>query len=175
VTFGTGHVPGCGAGSNQIEHREEQAVKARTVVVGYDGSADARRALDAAMEHVAEDGIIHVVTAFDEPTRAELQRVIARLPEEFRDAGSLEVTPRGYLHDAEMTLERHGIRHEGHFVDERPAAAILDLADAVGADLIVIGTRGLGRVERFLRGSVSSRVAAHARTSLMMIHHDEAA
>ena len=155
--------------------REEQAVRARTVVVGYDGSADARRALDAAMDHIADGGVVHVVTAFDEPTHTELQRLIARLPEEFRDAGSLEATPRGYLRDAERALEQRGIAHEAHFVDDRPAAAaILDVADEVDADLIVIGTRGLSRFDRFLRGSVSARIANHARTSLMMIHHEEA-
>jgi nucleotide-binding universal stress UspA family protein len=148
-------------------------MKAHTVVIGYDGSADARRALDAAMEHVADDGIVHVVTAFDPPSRSEINRVMAVLPPEFRNSASLEETPRGYLHDAELRLEHAGIRHEGHFVDGHPAAAILDVADAVRADLIVIGTRGLGRIDRFLRGSVSARIANHARTSLMMIHHEE--
>lgn len=152
-------------------------MKAHTVVVGYDGSMDARRALDAAMDQIADDGIVHVVTAFDQPSRNEIARVIERLPEEFRTNYSVDATPRGYLRDAEIALEGRGVRHEGHFVDDHAASAILDIADDVGADLIVIGTRGLGRVERFLRGSVSARVANHARTSLMMVHHeaDEAA
>jgi nucleotide-binding universal stress UspA family protein len=148
-------------------------VKAQTVVVGYDGSNDARRALDAAISHVEDGGIVHVVTAFDQPTRAELTRIIERLPDEYRNTWSSEEGPRGYLRDAEAALERAGLRHEGHFVDDHPAAAILDVADQVDADLIVIGTRGLGRVERFLRGSVSARIANHARTSLMMIHSEE--
>ena len=147
-------------------------MRARTVVVGYDGSADARRALEAAIEYVADGGMVHVVTAFDRPSRTEFDRLVRALPEEFRDTGSLDATPRGYLRDAEMMLERRGIRHQGHFVEDSPAGAILDVADEVRADLIVIGTRGLGRVERFLRGSVSARVANHARTSLMMIHDE---
>ena len=150
-------------------------MRAQTLVVGYDGSADARRALDAAMEHVADDGTVPVVTAFDPPSRAELNRVIASLPAEFQNVASLEETPRGYLRDAELSLERAGLRHVGHFVEGHPAAAILDVAEEVGADLIVIGTRGLGRVDRFLRGSVSARIANQARTSLMMIHHEETA
>jgi nucleotide-binding universal stress UspA family protein len=150
-------------------------MRAQTVVVGYDGSPDARRALDAAMDHIADDGVVHVVTAFDPPTRAQLNRILATLPVEFQNSASLEETPRGYLRDAEARLGHAGVRHEGHFVDGHPAAAILDVSDEVGADLIVIGTRGLGRVDRFLRGSVSARIANHARTSLMMIHHDETA
>lgn len=150
-------------------------MKAHTIVVGYDGSDDARRALEAAAEHIADDGVVHVVTAFDEPSRSEMAKIVGRLPEEFRNAGSIDATSRGYLRDAEIMLENRGVKYHGHFVDDRAASAILDIADEVGADLIVIGTRGLGRVERFLRGSVSARVANHARTSLMMIHSDEAA
>ena len=148
-------------------------MRAQTIVVGYDGSADARQALGAAAEHVAEGGVVHVVTAFDEPARHEISKMIERLPDEIQNAGSIDVTPRGYLRDAEIMLENRGIKHQGHFVEDRAASAILDVADQVGADLIVIGTRGLGRVERFLRGSVSARIANHARTSLMMIHSEE--
>lgn len=147
-------------------------MKAHTVVVGYDGSSDARAALDAAMDFVAGDGVVHVVTALDPPTRQEITRVIERLPAEFRNTFSVDATPRGYLRTAELALEARGVQHRGHFVEDHPASAILDVADEVSADLIVIGTRGLGRVERFLRGSVSARVANHARTSLMMIHSD---
>ncbi len=147
-------------------------MKAHTIVVGYDGSDDARRALEVAMEHVADDGIVHVVTAFEHHQREQLARAARRLPEEFRDL-DVDATPRGYLAIAERTLENHGVRHVGHFVDDHPAAAILDLAEQVDADLIVLGTRGLGRIERFVHGSVSSRVADHARTSLMLVHHDE--
>lgn len=148
-------------------------MRAHTIVVGYDGSSDARRALDTAMDHVADDGIVHVVTAFDPPSRHEVARMLDTLPLEFRDSFNVEASPRGYLQDAVRLLEMRGLRHEAHFVDDHAAPAILDVADEVDADLIVIGTRGLGRVERFLRGSVSARVANHARTSLMMVHHDE--
>jgi len=148
-------------------------VRAHTVVVGYDGSSDARRALDAACDHIADDGIVHVVTAFDQPSRHEVARMVSALPEEFRNTYTVDVAPRGYLNDAERLLEMRGVSHEAHFVDDHAASAILDVADQVHADLIVIGTRGLGRVERFLRGSVSARIANHARTSLMMVHHEE--
>lgn len=147
-------------------------MKAHSIVVGYDGSADARRALDAAIDHAADDGVVHVVTAFDRPTRDAIVRLVASLPAEFRNV-DVDETPRGYLRAAEHLLESHGIRHVGHFVDDHPAAAILDVADEVEADLIVVGTRGLGRIERFTRGSVSARIANHARTSLMMVHCDD--
>jgi len=60
-------------------------MKVKTIVVGIDGSADARDALDTAIDLVADDGVIHVVAAFHSPTSAEINRVLAALPREFKD------------------------------------------------------------------------------------------
>jgi len=148
-------------------------VKARSIVVGYDGSVDARRALDLACDHVAEDGVVHVVTAYHEPSPGEHARIVADLPAEFRDTYFPSAAPQGYLADAERVLHQRRVAHAGHLVDGHPAAAILDVAAAHEADLIVLGCRGLGRIERFLHGSVSARVASHATTSLMIVRHED--
>jgi nucleotide-binding universal stress UspA family protein len=58
---------------------------------------------------------------------------------------------------------------EGHVVPDDPAVAILDVAQREGADLVVVGSRGLGGMKRFLRGSVSARVAAHAPMSVLIV------
>lgn len=150
-------------------------MKARNIVVGYDGSRDARWALEEAAEHVGDGGVVHVVTVHH-PRSDEHHPVDARdLPEEFRYAIDPEEISRGHLRDAEQLLEERGIAHVGHLPWGHPAAEILDVADEVDADLIVLGSRGLGAVERFLRGSVSTRVANHARTSTLIIHREDAA
>ena len=43
----------------------------------------------------------------------------------------------------------------------------------VDAELVIVGSRGMGRVSGLLRGSVSSHVAAHAPHSFMVIHEDD--
>lgn len=50
-----------------------------------------------------------------------------------------------------------------------PADAIVEYAEKNGIDLIVIGNKGAGAVERFLIGSVSSKVVSHAPCSVMVI------
>ena len=70
-------------------------------------------------------------------------------------------------------LDERGVNHKGHFVDEDPASAILDVADKVDADLIVVGSRGLGRASRLVRGSVSSKIANHAQRSFLVVHPPE--
>jgi nucleotide-binding universal stress UspA family protein len=43
-----------------------------------------------------------------------------------------------------------------------PAAALLDLAERDSSSLVVVGSRGLGRLERMALGSVSDAIARHA-------------
>jgi nucleotide-binding universal stress UspA family protein len=50
-----------------------------------------------------------------------------------------------------------------------PAAIIVDVAESEAVDLIVIGSRGLRGVGRFLVGSVSDRVVHHAPCSVMVV------
>ena len=56
-------------------------------------------------------------------------------------------------------------------VEESPSAAdaIVNYAEKNGIDLIVIGNKGAGDVERFLIGSVSSKVVTHAPCSVMVV------
>jgi nucleotide-binding universal stress UspA family protein len=51
---------------------------------------------------------------------------------------------------------------------QRPAEAILEQAEADGSDLIVLGSRGQGTMERLLIGSVSEKVARYARCSVLV-------
>jgi nucleotide-binding universal stress UspA family protein len=56
----------------------------------------------------------------------------------------------------------------------QPQETVLEEADRWGADLIVLGSRGLGGFKRFLLGSVSTAVATHAHCSVEIARADEA-
>jgi nucleotide-binding universal stress UspA family protein len=51
-----------------------------------------------------------------------------------------------------------------------PAETIVEVAEQVGADLIVVGTREPGFLERLLGGSVSQGVARRARCDVLIVH-----
>ncbi|MFT4866023.1 MAG: nucleotide-binding universal stress UspA family protein, partial [Ilumatobacter sp.] len=53
-----------------------------------------------------------------------------------------------------------------------PADEILGVAELVNADLIVVGARGLGAIERFIRGSVSTRIAHHSPCDVLIVEHN---
>ena len=73
-----------------------------------------------------------------------------------------EATLGPVLVEASSSLMRPGRRVERRLVQGRPATSIVDEATAWDADLIVVGSRGLGRVSTMVLGSVSAEVVDHA-------------
>lgn len=143
------------------------------IVVGTDGSEGAQEALDVAGELAAGLGIpeVHVVTASHPLSSVELQQVRSQLPDEFKLLVDSHVPASGRLEDADAVLAHHGVGMIRHDIGDSPASAILDVAEDVDADLIIVGARGLGAVGRFLRGSVSDKVAHHSPCSVLVVEH----
>ena len=61
---------------------------------------------------------------------------------------------------------------ESHLLLGRPDAAIVWLAEELGAGLLVVGSRGLGGIRRVLIGSVSDSVVRHAHCPVMVIRSE---
>ena len=146
----------------------------QTVVVGYDGSTDADLAVEAAADQADPDGKVHVVTASHPVSTARLVQELQDLPEEYRYVYDHDAAERARQHAALLRLRGRGVDGVGHVLPDDPATAILDVARREAADLVVVGSRGLGGMRRFLRGSVSSRIAAHAPMSVLIVHDPDA-
>ena len=76
---------------------------------------------------------------------------------------------RGIVDEAKAVLAPCGVAVETDVAMGDPRAEIVRLADEWGADLLVLGARGLGLVKRFLLGSVSLAVARHARCPVLVV------
>jgi nucleotide-binding universal stress UspA family protein len=50
-----------------------------------------------------------------------------------------------------------------------PAAVLLDVASEIGADVIVVGSRGMAAASRFLLGSVPNRISHHAGCDVVIV------
>jgi nucleotide-binding universal stress UspA family protein len=135
----------------------------RRIVVGFDGSDHSRKALARAAD-IAGDATIAVVCAAG----------IARL---MRDpaGGASPVDPADAeartkaLAEAREYLEGRG--QSGDFVEGHgnPADVIVQEAEESGADLIVVGTRGLNAARRLVMGSVSTTVVHHAPCDVLVV------
>lgn len=148
-------------------------MKLHRIVVGFDGSQTALEALDAAAQLIAPEGTIHIVVAFHLPSSSDTAQLLNELPAEFRDSFNPLQQPEADMQQAALYLDKRNISHDEHLVNDHPAAAILDVADSVDAELIIVGSRGMSRSTRFLRGSVSTRVASHSTRSFMVVHDTE--
>jgi nucleotide-binding universal stress UspA family protein len=58
-------------------------------------------------------------------------------------------------------------------IDRSPASAIVEYAEAIHADVIVIGTHGRQGVSRLLIGSVAEHVVRHARCPVLVVRRNE--
>jgi nucleotide-binding universal stress UspA family protein len=66
-------------------------------------------------------------------------------------------------------LTSTGLKIEVRVKDGEPKSILIAEAESWGADCIFVGARGLGRVERFMLGSVSSAIAARAQCSVEIV------
>jgi len=75
--------------------------------------------------------------------------------------------------DAGVKLARAaGLEAQGRVARGKSWRAICDLADELNAAAIVLGARGLSRVQSVLLGSVSAAVSVHAGRPVLIVHRD---
>jgi nucleotide-binding universal stress UspA family protein len=141
-----------------------------SIVVGTDGSETARKAVRQAIDLARELGAaLQVVSAYEPVSDARLREERQAVP------GDLQwmVTPRedvdGTLREAVEEAEAAGVNVETFARQGDPADAILDVAEERGADLIVVGNKGMTGAKRFLLGSVPNKVSHHAPCSVLII------
>jgi nucleotide-binding universal stress UspA family protein len=143
--------------------RAPASVRGGRVVVGIDGSA---RSLDAmrwaAAEARARDAELEVVHAWRLPmvTTPPLGALPATV-------SALEESGRAVLDAALADPALTGVRVAGHLTPGFATRALLERAE--GADLLVAGTRGRGRVTAALLGSVSRQLLHHAGCPVVVI------
>jgi nucleotide-binding universal stress UspA family protein len=73
------------------------------------------------------------------------------------------------LKRAEHYVRDQGVELDTHAREGDPAEVIIEIANEQQADLIVVGSRGLTGIKRFLLGSVSNKVSHHAPCSVMIV------
>jgi nucleotide-binding universal stress UspA family protein len=136
------------------------------IVVGTDGSATATKAvLEAAQLAKVFDQPLHIVHAY----KAQPLRVDAG-PEAMPSPVSSLSIADSVLADVGSRARQSGAVVELHAIDGDAAGAILDIAASVGADLIVVGNRGIGSMRRFLLGNVPSKVVHNSPCSTYVVH-----
>jgi len=134
----------------------------RTIVVGVDGSPASGRALEwAAAEAERTGASLRLVCAWMFPMA--LGYAFTTNVDDVR-GNAQEVIDRAMAHVADVAP---GVPVSGETIEEAPAPALA--AAAAGAQLLVVGSRGLGGFQGLLMGSVSQYCTRHATCSVVVV------
>ena len=136
----------------------------KTIVVGYDETEPSRRALEraAALANAFQSKL--VVTSVAPVTITTTARSIGTDPVETSGEHLAE------LAEARAYLEAEGLSADYVEAVGHEAESILEVARARSADMIIVGSRELTRLQRLLGQSVSDAVSHGARCDVLIVH-----
>ncbi len=150
----------------------EPAGRPRRVVVGVDGSAGSFEAVVASIEEAARLGAaVEAVSSYQVadhwtdlgsvvvPSVEVIRTRLGDLAREQVDAALAEVSRRGIAPVPEIRIE----------VLEGPPGEVL-VGRALGADLLVVGSRGRGAFRALLLGSIALHCVVHAPCPVLVVH-----
>ena len=135
----------------------------KTIIVGYDDTEPAKRALERAADLAGAFGSRLIVTSVVEVMTSAAPRSIGTDPQ---DAGGHEAQ----LAAAKAFLTGRGIDADYIEALGHPAESIVEAAVERGADMIIVGTREPGFAQRLLGNSVSDAVAHRAHCDVLIVH-----
>lgn len=144
----------------------------KKILVATDASAASNRAVSMAAYmaacHEAELLILHVIRDMQLPT------LVKKAPEleDFANAREdiLRQVAENILREAEVRAKKGGAKKIQTAIGSGdPASSVIGFAKRRNIDIIVIGTRGLGKIKEVLMGSVSRKIANSAEANCLIV------
>lgn len=138
----------------------------KKILVAFDGSEESYKAFNFAMqllnEFTSKDKEIVVLSVAQPPEHAEIVETKA----------VIDSATEYYKKEFEKILSlarKHNTEINTDIAVGHPADQIVRYASENGIDLIIMGQRGMSKIERWLLGSVSRRVATHATCPVVIV------
>lgn len=148
---------------SQGNNQDSPGVVGEKIIVGIDGSEDARVALEWAVAHAKPGDEIEVIHTWTQPLMAA-EAGYALDPKLFADSAKAVL-------DEEISVVRAAHPDlpamKAWCVEGHPGTALLQAAK--DADLLVVGTRGRGGFVGLLLGSTSTYLAHHAKCPVVIV------
>jgi nucleotide-binding universal stress UspA family protein len=126
----------------------------KRVLVGFDGSEGAENALNKAMMIIDDDGELILLAIIPLPSNQNLldQKTYTMINDVIHDIGSHGFSINGMVKEGEDI-----------------AAVIIDVANELHCDLIVLGSRGSSTLGKYPIGSVANKVVQYAAKPVMVV------
>jgi Universal stress protein UspA and related nucleotide-binding proteins len=142
------------------------------ILLAVDGSADS----DAAIEEVLHrpwppQSEVKVITAFDSPVTVGIEPWAAPLTYFDQLEAVVRATAEAVITGAveKLSITEASLKVSSEAIQGPPRQVIIEEAERWGADLIMMGSRGLGAWNRLVLGSISSAVVHHAPCSVEIV------
>jgi nucleotide-binding universal stress UspA family protein len=145
-------------------------MSADPIVVGTDGSSTAERAVDTAGQLAAAlDATVHVVMSYRAVSASAGPAACAGVwVDPLATSEASRARAESAVAAAQDRLEGLGVKVWSHVCEGDPAEALIAAASQVGAQMIVVGNKGMMGARRVL-GSVPNRVSHHAHCSVLIV------
>lgn len=142
------------------------------VLVGTDGSEDALAAARRALDLLTSDATVHLVCVAE--VAATVDAVAPEFAEGFARPHEFDPARARAIEDARTALERTasalGTAAIETYIDGGdPGPVLCERAKALGADVMVVGSRGRGAIRRVLLGSVSTYLVHNAPCPVLVV------
>jgi nucleotide-binding universal stress UspA family protein len=136
------------------------------VLVPVDGSDNSYRALDTALILSEKLGSsITVVNVMEEVpiTHIESEKLLSELLEAYRKEN------QEILSKCSKIATEKGLSIKTLLLQGNPASIILDYCKKENFDLVIMGSRGMGKFKQLILGSVSSKIVHHCQCAVLLI------
>jgi nucleotide-binding universal stress UspA family protein len=145
----------------------EEDVVLETIAVGTDGSATATKAVEFALD-LAEHYKAKVVfiSSYRPVSESRLRQEQKEAPQELQWSLNPAEDVEATLRDVEGLADERGLKWTSEAREGDPADVLVDLAEEHGADVLVIGNKGM---QRRVLGSVPNSVSHKAKCSVMIV------
>ena len=134
----------------------------KRILLGFDGSEGAENALNKAMMIIDDDGELILLAIIPLPSDRNLL-----------DQKTYELIKRrahSMINDVIRDIGSHGFSITGMVKEgEDIAAVLIDVANELRCDLIVLGSRGSSSLGKYLIGSVANKVVQYAAKPVMVV------
>jgi nucleotide-binding universal stress UspA family protein len=142
----------------------------QSIVVGTDGSDTAKKAVETAADLAKQGGAdLHIVMAAQQVPESRLRSERAGVPDDVAHTVNPNEDTEAELKSAASPYEDQGLKVHTHAKSGDPADAIIDVAESNGADLIVVGNKGMTGAKRFFLGAVPNKISHHAPCSVLIV------
>ena len=137
------------------------------ILIALDGSPDSRAAVEeVAARNWPKGSEFKILTVVDDRMRLAGASLV-------RKGKPATLKPEGWLlslvESAEMVLARAGLKVDVIVTEGEPRGTILNVVKKIKPTSLILGSRGMSGLQRFLLGSVSTDAAAHANCTVEIV------